>query len=108
MVIVGWKSTSSTEQRVLESKKSSNVVLKYFTAVYQCMAEKKVDIYSRQKFYNEFLSWIDRDIMPKLDDERVYAAFGGIYKVGETLKEFGRKTMSLKYFLMVGLQEPKR
>lgn len=84
------------------------MVLKYFTAVYQCMAEKKVDIYSRQKFYNEFLSWIDRDIMPKLDDERVYAAFGGIYKVGETLKEFGRKTMSLKYFLMVGLQEPKR
>ncbi|CAH0548695.1 unnamed protein product [Brassicogethes aeneus] len=81
--------------RNIESKKANNLIMNFFKAVYTCMDDKKVDMYSRKKFYNEFYSWINRDCIPKTEDDKFYAAFGGILRVEDALRSFGAELLKI-------------
>lgn len=50
-----------------------------------CLAYKKADRSSMHKFYRDLDSWIDNYVMNHLYEDRFYAAFGGIYRIRETL-----------------------
>lgn len=41
---------------------------------------------SVQKFVSELGGWIDGQILPRLEDEKFYAIFGGILRVRNTLQ----------------------
>lgn len=69
--------------------------MKYYISVHNCLKDLKADKTIAESFQNNLYSWIEKNVMPKLNDDKFYSAFGGILRVEESLKAQGR----LKFFL---------
>lgn len=76
--------------RNIESKKASYLILKYYIAAYRCLNDLHADTVTTEKFQNNMFTWIEKEVMPKLGDDKFYSAFGGIIRVEETLKTMGK------------------
>ncbi|XP_068900401.1 uncharacterized protein [Tenebrio molitor] len=73
----------------VEANSSSYLVMKFFVTAYKCLQQKNAKSESVQRFQNDFCGWIEEQIMPRLEDEKFYAAFGGVLRVRNTLKRLG-------------------
>ncbi|XP_063925151.1 uncharacterized protein LOC135139017 isoform X1 [Zophobas morio] len=73
----------------VESNTSSYLVMKFFVTSYKCLQWKNVKTENMEKFQNEFCHWIEEQILPRLQDEKFYSAFGGVLRVRNTLKRLG-------------------
>ncbi|KAG5892858.1 hypothetical protein JTB14_022179 [Gonioctena quinquepunctata] len=77
--------------RNIESRKASYLLLKFFISAIQCMKDKKSDKEAVAQFQNNIFGWIEKEVIPKLRDDKFYSAFGGVLRVVETLKALGAK-----------------
>nr|CAI5830554.1 unnamed protein product [Callosobruchus analis] len=75
--------------RNIESRKASYAVLKFYILATRCLHELNASPKSVKRFQNELYSWIERQVIPKLDDNKFYSAFGAILRIEETLKSNG-------------------
>ncbi|RZC36795.1 hypothetical protein BDFB_002531 [Asbolus verrucosus] len=73
----------------VEANSSSYLVMKFFVSAYKCLQSKNAKTQNMEKFQNDFCAWIEDQIMPRLEDERFYTAFGGVLRVRNTLKRLG-------------------
>ncbi|XP_044261672.1 uncharacterized protein LOC123009429 [Tribolium madens] len=81
--------TKSCPLQNVEANTSSYLVMKFFVTSYKCLQLKNAKTENIDKFQCDFVHWIDEQIMPRLADEKFYAAFGGILRVRNTLKRLG-------------------
>ncbi|KAJ8939331.1 hypothetical protein NQ318_005692 [Aromia moschata] len=72
-------------------EEAAYLVMKYFFAVEGCFRDLQADATTSQKFHNNLFTWIEKQVIPKLKDDRFYSAFGGILRVEETLKSMGAR-----------------
>lgn len=77
--------------RNIESKRAAYVVMKYFITAERCFKEKNAKKDLIQRFQNNLYTWIDKDVIPKLHDDKFYSAFGGIVRVQNTLRALGAR-----------------
>lgn len=77
--------------RNLESRSSAYILVKLYSAVVRCMAHKFADDQSLQTFNTEYFSFLTKKVMPRLEDEKFYAAFGGVLRVMASLRKSGEK-----------------
>ncbi|XP_057666671.1 uncharacterized protein LOC130900210 [Diorhabda carinulata] len=91
--------------RNIESRKVSYILMKFFIGAVQCLKEKKTETETQQRFLNNFFGWIKKDVLPKLEDDKFYSAFGGILRVDETLKTLGAIAFTNATCLPEGEQE---
>ncbi|CAG9767541.1 unnamed protein product [Ceutorhynchus assimilis] len=77
--------------RNIESKRASYIIVKYFILAEKCLREKNAKQEMVDTFHNNLYTWIEKDVLPKLSDEKFYAAFGGILRLQDTLKASGAK-----------------
>ncbi|KAJ8980414.1 hypothetical protein NQ317_009409 [Molorchus minor] len=75
--------------RNIESKKAAHLVMKFFIAVEMCFKDAHACEETVTKFHNNLYTWIEKEVIPKLKDDKFYSAFGGILRVEETLKSLG-------------------
>lgn len=75
----------------VEANTSSYLVTKFFVTSYKCLQVRNTKPENIQKFQRDFMTWIDGQIMPRLSDEKFYAAFGGILRVRSTLQKLGKR-----------------
>lgn len=74
----------------VEANTSSYLVMKFFVTSHKCLQVRNTKPENIQKFQNDFMVWVDGQIMPRLPDEKFYAAFGGILRVRSTLQRLGK------------------
>ncbi|KAJ8953680.1 hypothetical protein NQ314_007288 [Rhamnusium bicolor] len=77
--------------RNIESKKAAYLVMKYYISAYRCLNDLHADADTIGKFQDNMFTWVEKDVIPKLGDDKFYSAFGGIMRVEETLKSMGAK-----------------
>ncbi|KAH1014116.1 uncharacterized protein LOC109534013 [Dendroctonus ponderosae] len=77
--------------RNIESKRAAFVIMKYFISAERCLKEKQAKTDQIQKFQNNLYTWIDKEVVPKLKDDKFYSAFGGVLRVHNTLRTLGAK-----------------
>ncbi|XP_050306541.1 uncharacterized protein LOC126743479 [Anthonomus grandis grandis] len=77
--------------RNIESRRAACVVMKFFILAEECLKDKSAKSDMVQKFRNNLYTWIEKDVVPKLPDDKFYSAFGGILRVQATLKSLGAK-----------------
>lgn len=68
----------------LNSKNSAFILFRYFVAVSKCYNYQGV---SQVAFNHKLRQWIIDKILPYLDDERLYPAFGAVLRILETVKQ---------------------
>ncbi|XP_041974302.1 uncharacterized protein LOC121729748 [Aricia agestis] len=77
----------------LESPKSENVLLNYYTTASGCILRNS-STKCRQSdfvgFNSDLWRWMKRDVAPHLTDEKLYAAFGGVLRVAAAVQSYGR------------------
>ncbi|CAG9808247.1 unnamed protein product [Chironomus riparius] len=67
----------------INSKKSAFILLRYFVSVTQCFKYQGIN----QSLFNKKLNlWITDNVLPYLDDDQLYPAFGAILRILETIK----------------------
>ncbi|XP_064214441.1 uncharacterized protein LOC100141550 isoform X2 [Tribolium castaneum] len=88
--------TKSCPLHNVEANTSSYLVMKFFVMSYKCLQLKNTKSENIDKFQCDFVHWIDDQIMPRLPDEKFYAAFGGILRVRNTLKRLGVSSGSVE------------
>ncbi|KAF7269940.1 hypothetical protein GWI33_017031 [Rhynchophorus ferrugineus] len=77
--------------RSIESRRAAYIIMKYFVTAERCLHDSKAKQDQVQKFQNNLYTWIEHDVIPKLGDDRFYAAFGGAVRVWNTLKVLGAR-----------------
>lgn len=75
--------------RNLQSRSSAYILVKLYTAVMRCMAQKNSGERSIQKFNNDYFNFLTSKVMARLKDEKFYAAFGGVLRVMASLRKSG-------------------
>ncbi|KAJ8917268.1 hypothetical protein NQ315_002285 [Exocentrus adspersus] len=80
--------------RNIESKRAAYVVVKYYIAAQNCLRDLHADKPVVENFQNSLYAWIEKDVVPKLVDDKFYAAFGGILRVEDSLKQLGAQMMT--------------
>lgn len=80
--------------RNVESKSSAYILVKYYIAARKCLLSQKSDEASIKSWQSDFLSFLNRRVLPHLGDEKFYAAFGGVLRVVASLKKEGVKPSS--------------
>lgn len=73
--------------RNLESRASTYVLVKFYIASHKCLAHKKARPEDVSTFENKLFTWINRFVINRLRDEKLYAAFGGVLRVYMSLKQ---------------------
>lgn len=68
----------------LNSKTSAFILFRYFVAVSKCYNYQGV---SQVAFNHKLRQWIIDKVLPYLDDERLYPAFGAVLRILETVKQ---------------------
>lgn len=67
----------------LNSKKSAFILLRYFVSVTQCFKYQGIN----QSLFNKKLNlWIIDNVLPYLDDDQLYPAFGAVLRIMESIK----------------------
>ncbi|XP_030751094.1 uncharacterized protein LOC115878672 [Sitophilus oryzae] len=77
--------------RNIESRRAAYVLMKYYMTASRCLKEKQARPELVQKFQNNLFTFIDHEVMPKLGDDKFYAAFGGVERILKTLKHSGAR-----------------
>lgn len=68
----------------LNSKTSAFVLFRYYVMVTQCFRYQGIN----QSIFNRKLKvWISENVIPYLDDDQLYPAFGAILRIMETIKD---------------------
>lgn len=80
--------------RNLQSRSSAYILVKLYTAVLRCMAQKNSGESSMQRFNNDYFNFLTTKVMPRLKDEKFYAAFGGVLRVMSSLRKSGNDLRS--------------
>lgn len=73
----------------VEANSSAYVLMKFFSKAYTCMQSRAAGPASMERFQGDFCGWIESQVMPRLDDEKFYSAFGGVLRIRHTLKRIG-------------------
>nr|XP_015836427.1 PREDICTED: uncharacterized protein LOC100142239 isoform X2 [Tribolium castaneum] len=73
----------------IEANTSSYLVMNFFVTSYKCLQLKNTKSENIDKFRCDFVRWIDDQVVPRLADEKFYAAFGGILRVRSTIIKLG-------------------
>lgn len=68
----------------LNSKTSAFILFRYFVAVSKCYNYQGV---SQVAFNHKLRQWIIDKVLPYMDDERLYPAFGAVLRILETVKQ---------------------
>lgn len=79
--------------RNLQSRSSAYILVKLYMAVLRCMSLKNSGESSIQRFDNDYFNFLTSKVMPRLKDEKFYAAFGGVLRVMSSFRKSG--TLSL-------------
>ena len=67
----------------INSKKSAFILLRYFVTVTQCSKYQGIN----QSLFNKKLNlWISDNVLPYLDDDQLYPAFGAVLRIVESIK----------------------
>lgn len=66
------------------------MVMKYYISVHNCLHDLRAEKSTIESFHNNLFTWIEKNVMPKLKDDKFYSAFGGILRVEESLKSLGK------------------
>lgn len=67
----------------INSKKSAFILLRYFVSVTQCFKYQGIN----QSLFNRKLNlWITDNVLPYLDDDQLYPAFGAVLRIMESIK----------------------
>lgn len=77
----------------LLSPLSENILLKYYTTVSKCILRSSPDSCRHTDFVsfnNELWHWMKRDVAPRLGDEKLYAAYGGILRIAAAVQGYGK------------------
>lgn len=86
--------------RNLQSRSSAYILVKLYTAVLRCMAEKNSAESSVQRFNNDYFNFLTSKVMPRLKDEKFYAAFGGVLRVMASLRKSGKESLINEQFFL--------
>ncbi|XP_017781323.1 PREDICTED: uncharacterized protein LOC108566112 [Nicrophorus vespilloides] len=81
--------------RNLESRVSAYILVKFYVAVSKCMASRHVDEQDVHKFNTNVYAFIMAKVMPHLCDDKFYAAFGGVLRILETIKQDGKSVKAM-------------
>ncbi|XP_017760316.1 PREDICTED: uncharacterized protein LOC108550911 [Eufriesea mexicana] len=73
----------------LYSERSTFVLVKYYIASVKCIVSKSKAKTELETFNQEFYDWLQQSVQRHLDDEKWYAAFGGVLRVIASLEEAG-------------------
>lgn len=68
----------------LNSKTSAFILLKYFVQVSKCYDYQGA---SQANFNRKLKTWLSENILPYLDDDKLYPAFGAILRILESVKQ---------------------
>lgn len=68
----------------VNSKESSFVLLRYFITVSQCYIYQGIN---QAVFNRKLKAWIIESVLPFLDDDKLYPAFGAVLRILETIKD---------------------
>ncbi|XP_050355100.1 uncharacterized protein LOC126776544 [Nymphalis io] len=77
----------------LISPLSENILLKYYTVGAKCILHNSPETCRHSDFVsfnNELWHWMKRDIAPRLTDEKLYAAYGGILRIAAAVQNYGK------------------
>lgn len=77
----------------LTSPVSDSILLKYYSTASKCILHsspntcRHVDFVS---FNNDLWHWMKRDVAPRLLDEKLYAAYGGVLRIAAAVQSYGK------------------
>lgn len=91
--------------RNLESRSSAYILVKYYIAAAKCHVSKHSDARSVEHFNTNLFSFIMRKVMPHLCDEKFYAAFGGVLRIAETIKQSTESNVIGNFNLMPEVED---
>ncbi|XP_032513451.2 uncharacterized protein LOC116767300 [Danaus plexippus] len=77
----------------LVSPSSDNVLLKYYITAARCILNNSPDSCRHSDFVsfnNDLWHWMKRDVAPRLIDEKLYSAYGGVLRVGAAVQNYGK------------------
>ncbi|XP_034823907.1 uncharacterized protein [Maniola hyperantus] len=77
----------------LVSPSSQNALLKYYTTASRCILHSSPESCRHadfMSFNNELWHWMKRDVAPHLDDEKLYAAYGGVLRIAAAAQNYGK------------------
>lgn len=77
----------------LTSPNSNNVLLKYYTTAARCIlssSPKNCRHSDFLSFNNELWNWMKRDVAPHLMDEKLYTAYGGVFRIAAAVQTYGK------------------
>lgn len=68
----------------INSKESSFILLRFFVIVSQCYSYQGIN---QAVFNRKLKTWIMENVLPFLDDDKLYPSFGAVLRILETIKE---------------------
>lgn len=77
----------------LYSPNSENILLEYFTTATRCILNSSPEICRHSDFVNfnnELWHWMKKSIAPRLMDEKLYPALGGVLRVAAAVQTYGK------------------
>ncbi|KAK5638372.1 hypothetical protein RI129_012667 [Pyrocoelia pectoralis] len=75
----------------IESKTASYVLVKYYVTSMKCLHYHNANQTDLKLFTSTLYAWIENQVLPLLNNDKFYSAFGGVLRIKETLKD------SIKY-----------
>ncbi|XP_013190180.2 uncharacterized protein LOC106134600 [Amyelois transitella] len=77
----------------LSSPSAANILLKYYTTTSRCIlasSPKECRHADFVNFNNEMWHWMKRDVAPHLVDEKLYCAYGGVFRIAAAVQNYGK------------------
>ncbi|KAJ0181429.1 hypothetical protein K1T71_003514 [Dendrolimus kikuchii] len=77
----------------LFSPNSENILLKYYTTACRCILNSSPKTCRHADFVNfnnQMWHWMKRDVAPHLNDEKLYATYGGILRIAAAVQNYGK------------------
>ncbi|KAK6616996.1 hypothetical protein RUM44_005353 [Polyplax serrata] len=78
--------------RNVQTRKSAFVLEHYYITVLKCLLSKCSAQKDIKSFNAQFHKWLVTQVFPHLSDEQWYPAFGGIYRITETIRKLGAES----------------
>ncbi|XP_053601585.1 uncharacterized protein LOC128670160 [Plodia interpunctella] len=77
----------------LTSPAAENILLNYYTTASRCIlasSPAKCRHADFVNFNNEMWHWMKRDVAPHLVDEKLYCAYGGVFRIAAAVQSYGK------------------
>uniref|UniRef100_A0A1B6JVD7 Uncharacterized protein n=1 Tax=Homalodisca liturata TaxID=320908 RepID=A0A1B6JVD7_9HEMI len=71
----------------VDSPDADNLLTQYYKVVMKCLTlttEHKIQVF---KFNKKFYDWLSQAVLPHLEDDKCYPAFGSVLRIVETMRE---------------------